>query len=224
MKERIYGESEWPIGVDKFFVVPWDAAHWMDLCMSDMRVKEENGEVLRRLIQRMNKFQSMFGRGRGFLEYKGFTEERELGSFSTSSYSTTRFASSAFKTLQNVYKNYEGLAKTYERMRETTDEEEETRYLIKGRDLCIGLCGFHDILSPFMDMMICLQALNTLLWSVTVFWPRERQKLMHAKKEIEDKLISVESEFSERLLPKLSKHFSLLNEESAYDCSFKTFH
>ena len=77
MKERIYGESEWPIGVGKFFVVPWDAAHWMDLCMSNMRVKEENGEVLRRLIQRMNKFHSMFGRGRGFLEYKGFTEERE---------------------------------------------------------------------------------------------------------------------------------------------------
>ena len=139
MKERIYGESEWPIGVDKFFVVPWDAAHWMELCMSDRRVKEENGEVLRRLIQRMNKFHSMFGRGRGFLEYKGFTEERELGSFSTSSYSTTRFASSAFKTLQNVYKNYEGLAKTYERMRETTDEEEETRYLIKGRNFCIDL-------------------------------------------------------------------------------------
>ena len=142
MKERIYGESEWPIGVDKFFVVPWDAAHWMDLCMSDMRVKEENGEVLRRLIQRMNKFHSMFGRGRGFLEYKGFTEERELGSFSTSSYSTTRFASSAFKTLQNLYKNYEGLAKTYERMRETTDEEEETRYLIT-------LYGHDDLLASF---------------------------------------------------------------------------
>ena len=77
MKERIYGASEWTIGVDKFFVVPWDAAYRMDLCMSDMRVKEENGEVLRRLIQRMNKFHSMFGRGRGFLENKGFTEERE---------------------------------------------------------------------------------------------------------------------------------------------------
>ena len=87
----------------------------------------------------------MFGRGRGFVEYKGFTKERELCSFSTSSYSTTRFASSAFETLQNVYKNYEGLAKAYERMRETADEEEETRYMIKGHDVCIDLCEVLDI-------------------------------------------------------------------------------
>ena len=130
----------------------------MDLCISDMRVKEENGEVLRWLIQRINKFHSMFGRGRGFVKYKGFTKEREL---------------------------YEGLAKAYERMRETSDEEKETRYMIKG----IELCDVLYILSLLMDMMIRLQALSTLLWSVTVFWPRIRQKLTDAKEEIEDQLV-----------------------------------
>ena len=131
------------------------------------------------MIQRINKFHSMFGRERGFVESEGFTKERELSSFSTSSYSTTRFA---FETLQNVYKKYEGLARAYERMRETGDEEEETGYMIKGRDFCIGLCGILDILSPHMDMMIRLQTLSTILWSVTVFWPRIRQKLTNANK------------------------------------------
>ena len=92
--------------------------------MGDIRLKEENGETLRRLIKRVNKFHAMFGRGRGFVEYKGITSEMELSSCSTSAYATTRLASSAFESFEKTYKNYEGLVKTYKRMCETTDEEE----------------------------------------------------------------------------------------------------
>ena len=46
LEEIIYG-SERPVGEDKLFVVLWDTAHWMDFCISDKRVKGENGEVLR---------------------------------------------------------------------------------------------------------------------------------------------------------------------------------
>ena len=220
LKERIFG-VERPDEVDKFFVIPWDTAHWMDCCLTDVRVKEENGQVLRRLILRVNKFHSMFGRGRGYAEYKGLTLELELGSFTTSTYSTTRFASSAFETFEKVYKNYEGLAKTYERLRETTEVEEETRYMIKGRDFCVDLCGLLDILSPLMEMMVRLQALNSLIWSITKLWPRVRQKLVKVKQEIEDQIYSVEPQFDETLLPKLNKHFPFLNEECAYDCTFQ---
>ena len=51
---------------------------------------------------------------------------------------------------------------TAERMRETSDEEEEMRYLIKGRDFCIDLCGMLDVLTPYMNMMIRVQGLNPL--------------------------------------------------------------
>ena len=67
--------------------------------------------------------------------------------------------------------------------------------------------------------MIRLQALSTLLWSVTVFWTRIQQKLTDEKQEIEDQLVS--AEFSVNLLPKFSKHFVSLNEESAYECTFQ---
>ena len=220
LKERVFKDDR-PVNVDKFFVIPWDTAHWMDCCLSDLRVKEENGLILRRLILRANKFHNMFGRGRGYAEYKGLTQELEIRSFTTSAYSTTRFTSSAFEIFEKIYKNYEGLAKTYERLRETVDEEEETRYMIKGRDFCIDLCGLLDILSPLMDMMVRLQALNSLIWSITKIWPRVRQRLVAAKEEIANQLNSEEPQFDGNLLPKLNKHFPLLNEESAYDCTFQ---
>ena len=169
----------------------------------------------------MNRFHTMFGRGRGFIEYQGFTEERSLDSFSTSNYSTTRFASSSFKTFQKVYSNYEGLAKTYSRMRETTNEEEETRYLIKGRDFCIDLCGLLDILSPLMDMMIRVQAVHQYIWSITKFWPRIRRRLVASKEEIDEQMGLNDPKFSKELLPKLTEHFSSLSKENVYGCVFK---
>ena len=54
------------------------------------------------------------------------------------------------------------LVKTYNTFRETA-EEEEMRYFIKGRDFVIDLCGMIDILSPFMEMMIRVQAMVQLI-------------------------------------------------------------
>ena len=108
-------------------------AQWLDCCLSGVQTKEKDGVILRKLIKRVDKFH-MFGRGKGHAEYKGYTDEKDLDSFTTSIYSTTRFASSSFDTLQKVYSNYEGLIGAYSRMRETADEQEERRYMIKGRD------------------------------------------------------------------------------------------
>ena len=74
LKAKIYGNNL-PTNADTFFVVPWDGSHWMDLGMGHIREKEEDGEVMRRLVKRINKFHHMFGRGRGFAEYKGVTED-----------------------------------------------------------------------------------------------------------------------------------------------------
>ena len=57
---------------ENFFIVAWDTAQWIDCGFNDIREKEA-GSVLRRLIRRCNKFQSMFARGRGYAEYHGYT-------------------------------------------------------------------------------------------------------------------------------------------------------
>ena len=56
-----------------------------------------------------------------------------------------------------TFESYEGLVGAYSAMREIEDEEEEMRYLIKGRDFAIDLCGIIDVLSPLMNIMTRLQ-------------------------------------------------------------------
>ena len=58
------------------------------------------------------------------------------------------------------------------------------------------------------------------MWSITVYWPRVRQKLCDAKKDIEDQIISLAPDFNKSVLPLLNKHFATLNKEPAYDCTF----
>lgn len=80
----------------------------------------------------------MFGRGRGHAEYLGFAKEKELMAHITKVYARTRFASSSFTQFQSIYRSYEALAKAFTELRET-DNEEEMKYLLKGRDFCIDL-------------------------------------------------------------------------------------
>ena len=152
--------SALPKGHDIFFVIPWDTAHWMDLCMVDIREKEDGGHILQCLIKRANSFNAMFGRGRGHVEYLGFAKEKELSAHVTKVYATTRLASSSFTQFQSIYESYEALAKAFTELRETDDEEEEIKYLLKVRDFCIDLCGIIDILSKPMDMMTKAQSLD----------------------------------------------------------------
>ena len=211
-----------PLSSDKYFVVPWDPAHWLDLIIGDIREKEENGEILKRLVKRVNKFHHMFGSGRGHDEYQGFTKENELPSYKTKNFSTTRFASSSFECFQKTYDNYEGLVKTYNTFRETADEEEEMRYLIKGRDFIIDLCGMIDLLSPFMEMMVRVQAMDRMIWSITILMPRVKSRLMAAKEAINEQLQDMHSKtLSLELFPKLSKDFENLNKDNAMLCVFK---
>lgn len=98
-------KSALPEGHDIFFVIPWDTAHWMDLCMVEIREKEDGGEILQCFIKRANNFNAMFGRGRGHSEYIGFAKEKELTAHVTKVYATTRFASSSFTQFKSVYES-----------------------------------------------------------------------------------------------------------------------
>ena len=128
LKECTQGANEavpLPTNHETFFVIPWDTAHWMDLCMAAIREREEGGEILRRFVKRANKFNIMFGRGKGHAEYQGFAAENQLKAHVTKVHATTRFASSAFSQFESIYASYEALAKSFTEMRETDDEEEE---------------------------------------------------------------------------------------------------
>ena len=207
---------------ENFFIVAWDIAHWIDCGFNDIREKEEAGSVLRRLIRRCNKFQSMFARGRGYAEYHGYTLEQDLRAKVTRAYSTTRFTSSAFNQFLSIYSTYEGLAKSFNEMRETDYECEEMRYMIKGRDFCIDLCGIIDILSPLNDVMVKAQSLNQYLWSVTKWWPKVKNMLGDMEKCIENQLLCPKNlALSSRLFPKLSKHFHDLSTPNIKDCTFQ---
>lgn len=131
-------EEDLPVGHDIFFVIPWDTAHWMDLCMVDIR---ESSEFLRRFIKRANQFNTMYGRGKGHAEYQGVAKQNSLKAHVTKVYATTRFASSSFSQFESIYESYEALCKAFSAIRETDDEDEEMKYMIKGRDFCLDLCG-----------------------------------------------------------------------------------
>ena len=102
LKDSVCIGDQKPVNQDDFFVVPWDTVHWLDCCLEGIRLKEDDGELLRGLIKRVNKFHHMFGHGCGHCEYTGFAKENEISSFSRSNFSTTRFASRSFKTFEKL--------------------------------------------------------------------------------------------------------------------------
>ncbi len=209
-------------GADTFFIVPWDTAHWMDCGMRDIREKEDRGEILRRLVKRANKFHLMFGRGKGYAEYHGFAKENELKANVANTYATTRFTSSAFSQFKSIYQSFEALARAFTEIRETNDECEEMKYLVKGRDFCVDLCGAIDIMSPVMEMMVKSQSLDQYLWSVTKWWPRIKQKLEAMRINIEQQLENVDQpSLQSKLFPILAEHYKELSSEDGNDCTFR---
>lgn len=88
-----------PEGHNAFFVIPWDTAHYMDL---------------RRLIKRANQFSIMFGKRKGYSEYKSFEENNEMTAHSTKNYATTGFASNFFSQFKGIMKATKLLLKRFQ--------------------------------------------------------------------------------------------------------------
>ena len=116
---------------DPFFLTPWDASHWMDLVMVEMREENVCSAFLKRLIKRSNKLHTMFARGRGHVEYKGLATSLNLKALETVTFATTRFFSSSYEQWDKIYTSYKALMEAFRRCRENEeDEEEETKYQV----------------------------------------------------------------------------------------------
>ena len=111
--------------------------------------------------------------------------------------------------------------KTYNTFRETA-EEEEMRYFIKGRDFVIDLCGMIDNLSPFMEMMIRVQAMDQLIWTITILMPKVRSRLNAAKEALDVQLLNNERNILPRnLFLRLSEYFLNPNKDDTMLCLFE---
>jgi len=193
---------------DFFFVTPWDASHWLDLSMVEVR-DVVCRDFFSRFIKRANKFNAMFGRGKGFAEYNTVQSQLHLSGHVTKSYATTRFTSSAFAQFESIYKSYEALVRTYEKTRETSDDCEEMKYQIKGQDFCIDLCGVLDCLTPFKVLMVKCESLETPLWSITKWWPKVQQIITSMEENLKQVIQSNGVVLlNPELFPIMSKHFA----------------
>ncbi|KAF0300444.1 hypothetical protein FJT64_027057 [Amphibalanus amphitrite] len=161
----------------------------------------------------------MFGRGRGHDEYFGLAKEKGLDAYEAQVYATTRFTSSAFNQFTTIYKGYEGYVTAYSDLRETKDDCEEMRYMVKGQDYCLDLCGIIDVFSPVVEMMTKGQSLGHLLWACTKWWPKLRSILVAQAVNIREQVADTQSlRLSPELFPKLASHFMEL---SGAEPSFK---
>ena len=71
-------------------------------------------------------------------------------------------------------------------------------------------------------MMIRVQALDQFLWSITIYLPKVKERMLAVKLALEEQRLDIaDNILPQNLLPKLSHHFSLLNKEDATACEFQ---
>lgn len=189
--------------------------------MVRLREDSESSSFLKRLIKRSNKLHTMYSRGRGHVEYVGLAKRLGLKALETVTFATTRFTSSSYDQWQKIYSSYKALITSFMEIRENVeDEEEETKYQVRGQDYAIDLCGTLDVMKPAVLLMIKSQALNLPPWKIVIWLPRVLDILEKAKLEL-DNLIHGRIEIpNEELLPKLHEHWEELKDNEDEESTF----
>lgn len=114
---------------DEYFSMPWDTAHWLDRVMEKIRERSESSAFFKRLIKRSNRFHTMFGYGKGRIEYSNLAKLDGFYVMETVNFATTRFFSSAFRQWEMIFKNYEHLTNAFIKFREDEDDDcDETKF------------------------------------------------------------------------------------------------
>lgn len=165
---------------------------------------------------------TMFGRGRGHAEYKGFAKILGLKALETVTYATTRFTSSSFEQWEKIYDSYEAMIKSFIQNREDKDDEcEETKYQVRGQDYAIDLCGMIDVLKPAVTLMVKSQALAIPPWKIIAWFPRLTALLSKIEDEIEQLKLGEVLIPDKKVVPKLAQHWEELTREEIEDCTFQ---
>ena len=159
--------------------VTWDAAHLLNLAVTDVRdAQTESGSHFRLFVKRCNVFNHILANGKGF----AFLQMVDKDARRPVSYATQRFASSSYEQWLKIEKSFESLWKAFDLLHPRRSEEEEWQYMIAGSDFVADLLGFLDIMDPVIDLMLRAQALDTPVWKLKLWWPNVKAKLIKASR------------------------------------------
>ena len=160
--------------------VTWDTAHLLNLAVTDVRdAKTESGIFFRQFIKRCNVFNHVLSNGKGF----AFLQLVNVDARRPVSCATQRFASSSYEQWIKLEKSFNSLWRAFDLLHPNHAEDEEWQYMIAGSDFVHDLLAFPDILSLVVDLMLHVQALDTRIWKLKLWWPKVREKLMKAANE-----------------------------------------
>ena len=186
----------------------------MDLVMVNLRERSESSDFLKLLIKRSNSFNSMFGRGRGYVEYVGLEKHLGLKAMETVNYATTRFSSSSFEQWDKIYSSYLALIVAFiENRQDVGDDCKETRYQVRGQDYAIDLCGVLGMMKPVITLMIKTQALTIPPWKITAWFRRVSFIISNIQGALEQLRDGIVTPPDKKFLPRLATHWEELTNE-----------
>lgn len=157
--------------------ITWDPAHLLNLAVTDVRDSQTpSGIFLRQFIKRCNVFNQVLAHGKGF----AFLEMVDEHALRPVSYATQRFASSSYNQWLKIEKSYGSFWKAFHLLHPNRNENEEWQYMIGGSDFVTDLLALLDILGNVVELMLRVQALDTPVWKLKLWWPKVQEKLIKA--------------------------------------------
>ncbi|XP_018014214.1 uncharacterized protein LOC108671228 [Hyalella azteca] len=158
------------------FPVTWDAGHWMNLVVTDVRnVKQpsfkSSSQFLNTFIKRCNVFSDELQRGKGYAMLRATAEASKSIAHAPKSYAQHRFTSSNFQQWLSIEKSLPALVEGFHAMnpRSKDDPNEELKFMIQGQDFVYDLLFLLDFLGPLVQTMNVLQDFAVPIWKVVKF-------------------------------------------------------
>ena len=102
------------------------------------------------------------------------------------SYTAQRFGSSSYNQRVKIEKSFGCFWKAFDLLYPIRSEDEEWQYMIACSDFFADLLSLLDILGHLVDLMLCVQTLDTPVWKLKLWWLEDKEKLINAANEVED--------------------------------------
>ena len=145
-------------------LISWDPAHLLILASTDLRLGKIgfSSQFLQRLSSRCSVFSRELGYGKGNFAYKATIQQSNKDGQIPRTFCSTRSLSSSFPIWSNLVNSYSALVKAYHTMNplRATDDDEEFKYKIQGKNFVYDILVVIDILGPLVEVVTALQSLN----------------------------------------------------------------
>jgi hypothetical protein len=85
-----------------------------------------------------------------------------------------------------IEKSFGSFWKAFDLLHPNRSEDEEWQYMIAGSDFLADLLALLDILDHMVQLMLRVQALDTPVWKLKLWWPKVQEKLLKGVNGEED--------------------------------------